>query len=1241
MHRDLDPALAHRAVADTAALASPSPGSPLIHGGRAAGLLAAILAAWHAAAGLPAGAVIVRWMEPAQPMHGWLALALALIGATSAMPARSPAAAVLRLVAAGASTVAAVDLLRDLSTEAPAGGVGPLSGLAWMAALALLVHTLWPVVSAVHVGRVVVLQACVGALWAICVAGLSVLVTGRLLLDWEPLAGGMSWRGVLVLGLLTASATARVQRQPAVRAFFAQREDRRIFTGYLLMLFGAVTVASSLVAGLLTARTVEAIGPVLRHSVGGHALALDHLIARLGEASRLAALDASLLVPPRPEGPADTAAAARQLRELRQQLDTLGQVGLRVLQPGRPVLTEGTVHDGPWVLLQASGALSLMAQNRDGLVLQVEQALPVPGASLVIQVRPLRPEAQLQPVDLLGTSAVVMLCADERPRGARCVKRQPPNDFLMPLPARADQGPWPIERAWRGADGVMLLRDPGGVAAVIAFAPVGGTGLGVVQKLPIAPLVQQLGQGVLVALAALLLVAGAGAAWLYRRNYPLLLGLRYAKAQGQTTLDHLPQGVLTLDAEGSILSSSVGAHRLFGRTAASLQGQAVQALVHEGQDEAGARPWQPAPGTHRAWVRAADASLIPVEAVAETVVFEGSRRLVVILRDLRDELARRAELARWERVFFHAQWGVVVSSAEDERLVLMNPAFAAMHGRTLDELKGRHVLDLFAPTAREAARHAIERIHEVGHARFESWHLHRDGHEFPVLVDATLVRRDDGSPDFRVVNVQDITEGKRAEAAVLAASRFFENLFHSSAVGMAVSDISGRFVRVNLALCELLGRSEEALLNASCVDVADPVSAAEDQALVARMLAGEIDKVEVERRWRRGDGRWTWVMVVASLVRLPDARQRQLLLQVFDIERSRRIQQDLRASRARLLNAHRIARLADWEWDPDTDELTLSAQGRGILGLPIEPAERLSGERWLAWVCADDRARVRDAWRAASQGGPPFALDYRLQLAGGRRGIHQQGECTGGRDGVPMRLIGVLQDISERKRIEDELLASRQRLRALSANEEAAMEQERRHIAREVHDELGQSLTALKFELSLLVRRFGADPALAEQALRMSAMVDGTIGVVRHVISNLRPSALDFGLVAAIEWLAEDFALRWEIPCDVTVGGSDIALDDLRATALFRMVQESLTNVARHAHARQVQIVVRSDGQRLHLSVRDDGVGFDPAQAQDRGGSFGLLGMRERALKIGARLSVDSRPGDGTTVRVDLPLNEA
>jgi signal transduction histidine kinase len=309
-----------------------------------------------------------------------------------------------------------------------------------------------------------------------------------------------------------------------------------------------------------------------------------------------------------------------------------------------------------------------------------------------------------------------------------------------------------------------------------------------------------------------------------------------------------------------------------------------------------------------------------------------------------------------------------------------------------------------------------------------------------------------------------------------------------------------------------------------------------------------------------------------------------------------------------------------------------------MLGLPASHSGVLVGTQWLARVHADDRGAVYAALSAALQGQQPLAIDYRLRLdSGGERFLHQQGERSAGE---PPRLVGVLQDITERKRVENELLLSRQRLRALSANEEVLIEEERRHIAREVHDELGQALTALKMELSLLGQRFGGDPALAAQVERMSAMVDGTLDVVRHVASNLRPSALDFGLVAAIEWLAEDFGLRWEMPCGLHLDGHEVALSDARSTALFRVVQESLTNVARHARARRVDIRIASDGATLQLTVSDDGVGFDPTAAQERRGSFGLLGMRERALKIGARLRLHSRAGSGTTIDVELPLKD-
>lgn len=234
--------------------------------------------------------------------------------------------------------------------------------------------------------------------------------------------------------------------------------------------------------------------------------------------------------------------------------------------------------------------------------------------------------------------------------------------------------------------------------------------------------------------------------------------------------------------------------------------------------------------------------------------------------------------------------------------------------------------------------------------------------------------------------------------------------------------------------------------------------------------------------------------------------------------------------------------------------------------------------------------------------------------------------------------IAIARDISERRRTELALLNSRQQLRAMSAYQEALLEGERKHIAREVHDELGQLLTALKMDISLLRLRFGGDPGLRQKAEEMRALVENTIDVVRHVASNLRPAALDHGIVPAIEWLAEDFSHRWEMSCAVSVQGEEVVLDDALATVVFRVVQESLTNVARHAQASEVMISLRRGDQGLSLLVQDNGRGFDPAVVRRTRG-FGLLGMRERVLALGGTLHIDGVPGKGTTVTIELPLH--
>jgi signal transduction histidine kinase len=236
--------------------------------------------------------------------------------------------------------------------------------------------------------------------------------------------------------------------------------------------------------------------------------------------------------------------------------------------------------------------------------------------------------------------------------------------------------------------------------------------------------------------------------------------------------------------------------------------------------------------------------------------------------------------------------------------------------------------------------------------------------------------------------------------------------------------------------------------------------------------------------------------------------------------------------------------------------------------------------------------------------------------------------------GDELRVICSISDISERVRVEQELLDSRARLRELAAHHDAVREKERKRIAREIHDELGSLLTALKMDISLL--RMNADQGvdIRERIETMRDLVEQTIHMVRHVATQLRPTALNLGIVPALEWLLEDFGRRTGIACSFDADG-EIEMDDVQATAIFRIVQESLTNVARHAAASEVTVCLAHAADGIRLAVRDNGCGFDPATTGRD--SFGLLGIRERALLLGATTAIDSAPGAGTMVSIAIP----
>ena len=232
--------------------------------------------------------------------------------------------------------------------------------------------------------------------------------------------------------------------------------------------------------------------------------------------------------------------------------------------------------------------------------------------------------------------------------------------------------------------------------------------------------------------------------------------------------------------------------------------------------------------------------------------------------------------------------------------------------------------------------------------------------------------------------------------------------------------------------------------------------------------------------------------------------------------------------------------------------------------------------------------------------------------------------------------------LDEGKRAEERIRKSRERLRNLSGGLQSRLEEERTRISREIHDELGQSLTAMKMDLSLLRRRLLSDGLadLAAKVHEIELAVTRIIRTVRKIATDLRPGILDeLGVVPAIKWVAKDFQSRTGISCKVAVRGAEKITDTARTTAIFRIAQEALTNVMRHAAASQVNVSLERDGDTLILEVRDNGIGIKEGRIMDSK-SLGLIGIRERVLLLGGEAQISGKPGEGTRVRVTLPVEE-
>lgn len=391
----------------------------------------------------------------------------------------------------------------------------------------------------------------------------------------------------------------------------------------------------------------------------------------------------------------------------------------------------------------------------------------------------------------------------------------------------------------------------------------------------------------------------------------------------------------------------------------------------------------------------------------------------------------------------------------------------------------------------------------------------------------------------------------------------------------------------------------------------------------------------------RADGSQFPADVTLSFLRFQTAEY--LVVYLNDITERHQVQAALQESDARLQGIAAnvpglVFRLERSLLTGDLDFPYISEGSESLAGFsPATLRLREVGLRSL--VHPDDRADYHRVQDLALDSDSDWSWQGRILTRQGQQRWAEIKAITRRLDDGTVVWDGIVWDISESKRIELELDSSRGQLRELSAHLESVREEEKARIAREVHDELGQILTVLKLETSMCELAYAQlDPGLHERLNSMKKLIAQLFQLVRDVATSLRPPILDAGISSAIEWQARRFEARTHIPCLVQVPEHLPPLGASKEVGLFRILQEALTNVMRHAQAHTVELTLSVQGRELCLSISDDGQGFVPAGGRPT--SFGLVGMRERVLMLGGTLALHSVPGEGTTLTVRVPLVE-
>ena len=710
------------------------------------------------------------------------------------------------------------------------------------------------------------------------------------------------------------------------------------------------------------------------------------------------------------------------------------------------------------------------------------------------------------------------------------------------------------------------------------------------------------------------------------------------------TFESAAHGITVSDPTGHYLGANAAFQQLTGYAEAELRAKTIFDLTHP---EDVAEAWRVFEAIltgsvdrlefDQRYLRKDGAELWAHVSVTRIADADGKlTSLVSQVEDITERRAAEKRLRESERRF-----RLLIEGVTDYAIYLLSPqgeisswnaGAERIKGYAAAEVLGRHLSLFFTAEDRASGKpeRALETARATGRFADEGWRLRKDGSRFWALAVLDAIHDEKGELVGFAKITRDLTERRAAEEALRRSQARLRAFTDNSPSVMWLKDREGRYRFANARFLERHALREEQVIGRTDGELFPRSQALALSAHDAQVIARGTP-VEFEQPSQHG------------------ASQRAVLVLKFpvaggvgaietDITDRRLTEQALREQRTLLAEAQKVAGLGSWEWDPESGRLTWSEQLYRIYGVSPETF-RPSFESYLECVHPEDRQNSGALMARALMDGRGFTMEERILRPGGEiRYLRSHGEVARGERGRPLKILGACLDITEQRHSETALRQAAQDLHGLTRRLVRVEEAERRRIAGELHDRVGQSLSALNINLDIVLKDTALATAVKKRLEDSLHLVDGTLQSIENVMAELRPPLLDeYGLAAALGWHAEEFSRRTGIPVSLTDGAPEAkTLRVEAALALFRIAQEALNNIMKHARARSVRIELSTQDDHVMLAVQDDGQGFDASRA--RAGRLGMATMRERAAAAGGELTLESAEGQGTCLRARVPL---